>query len=48
MMINGLSGATFLVRANAGTPVNYSVEESSEYDGSYLAYDYYMTVEQLE
>jgi hypothetical protein len=45
---NGLPGATFLVRANAGTPFIYSVQEGSQQDGTYLAYDYFMTVEQLE
>jgi hypothetical protein len=43
----GLPGGTFLVRANAGTPLIYSVTLFGN-DGSNEAYDYFMTVEQLE
>jgi len=41
-----LPGATFLVRANAGTPLIYSANLAG--GGSGVAYDFFMTVEQLE
>ena len=40
-----LPGATFLVRTNAGTPLIYSTTAEV---GRGVAYDYFMTVEQLE
>lgn len=43
----GLPGGTFLARANAGTPLIYSVQLENEV-GNSVAYDYFMTVEQLE
>jgi len=43
----GLPGGTFLVRANAGTPVKYAVTLFDN-DGNNEAYDYFMTVEQLQ
>jgi hypothetical protein len=44
----GLPGGTFLVRANAGTPLIYSVTLFGEDGGTSMLYDYFMTVEQLE
>jgi hypothetical protein len=43
----GLPGGTFLARANAGTPLIYSVTLFGN-DGNNEVYDYFMTVEQLE
>jgi len=45
--VAGLPGGSFLVRANAGTPLIYSVNLEGE-NGTSMAYDYFMTVEQLE
>jgi hypothetical protein len=42
-----LPGGAFLVRANAGAPLIYSVTLFDN-DGTNEAYDYFMTVEQLE
>jgi hypothetical protein len=43
----GLPGAVFLVRANAKTPLIYSVTLENEV-GDGMVYDYFMTMEQLE
>jgi hypothetical protein len=43
-----LPGATFLVRDNAGKPLIYSVDIVSQVASDVGAYDFFMTVEQLE
>jgi len=43
-----LPGATFLVRDNAGKPLTYSIDIVSQVASDVGAYDFFMTVEQLE
>ena len=47
LQVYGVPGAVFLVRVNADTPLMYSVSYSPQ-NGGGVAYDYFMTVEQLE